>query len=101
MPRIFDNIDLSLLPALQDTLDVSERADFCVGYFNLTGWKSLADYVDEWSGGDSACCRILIGMQTAPRELVRQVMQPGDGENDIDEVEFMRRHQCPVRSLAA
>jgi len=28
MPRIFDNIEASLLPALQDTLRVSERSDF-------------------------------------------------------------------------
>jgi hypothetical protein len=28
MPRIFDNIETSLLPALEQTLLVSERADY-------------------------------------------------------------------------
>ena len=31
MPRIFDNIDQPLLPALQQTLETATHADFCVG----------------------------------------------------------------------
>ena len=72
MPRIFDNLqpDSSLLPALQETLSRSARADFCIGYLNLRGWGGLAPYVDRW-GPDEGQCRVLVGMQRLPHEELR------------------------------
>lgn len=60
MPRIFDNIEQLLRPALAETMGVSDRADFCVGYFNLRSWRSIDEYVEKWDGGDGRCCRLLI-----------------------------------------
>ncbi len=71
MPKIFDNIEQSFLPALRDSLEVSSRADFCIGYFNLRGWRQIDQHIEHWAGGNEQCCRLLIGMPKRPQEILR------------------------------
>src|SRR3989337_2849993 len=90
MPRIFDNIDQQLLTALQETIEVSNRADFCVGYFNLRGWKQLDSCIENWSGADGQCCRLMIGMQRLPEEELRTAMSLTKGDDGIDQQSALR-----------
>lgn len=84
MPRIFDNIELRLLPDLQNAVEASYRADFCVGYFNLRGWKEIANRVDVWQGGEGHCVRLLVGMQRLPQEELQGYYSFSQQENELD-----------------
>lgn len=88
MPKIIDNIEIFLTHELKETVEISTRVDFCVGYFNLRGWKQVSDYIDKLPGakvfeGDDEMhrhCRLLVGMQRSPNEIIKDYFYHVDGE---------------------
>ena len=98
MPRIFDNIETPLMPALQKTLQVARRADFCVGYFNLRGWQHLAPHMmksgeerrgeerrgEERRGEENGTCRLLVGMHVSPSEELRHALRHQNDDELLD-----------------
>jgi len=84
VPKIFDNIQNPLLPELVQTLQAAYRADFCVGYFNLRGWRELDARIDEWTGGEGAQCRLLIGMHQSPQDGLRRLYRFREDDAPLD-----------------
>jgi superfamily II DNA or RNA helicase len=84
MSRIFDNIQQELLQALRATLEVSKRADFCIGYLNLRGWQAIDDTISRWDPANAQVCRVLVGMQRPPHDEIRELYRQSDQEGLID-----------------
>ncbi|MDE0162657.1 MAG: helicase-related protein [Acidimicrobiaceae bacterium] len=74
MPLILDNIELGTEAELLRTLDSSYRLDAAIGYFNLRGWKLLAEAVDALpKRPEGPKARILVGIHEAPTEEMRRL----------------------------
>jgi hypothetical protein len=106
MPKIFDNIENHLTKGLNQTLELSHRADFCVGYFNLRGWKEVTEKIDQLSGAEVwerdknifRICRLLVGMHKRPDEILREFYSKGE-DYILDQAEaFKLKKNLPRNS---
>lgn len=89
MPTIYDNITTPFLEndqgnGLRDALKVAVRGDFCVGYFNLRGWRSIDDVVESWPSEGKLPCRLLVGMTASPDDELRTLLASGTDHARLD-----------------
>jgi superfamily II DNA or RNA helicase len=103
MARIYDNIEAKFVDGLQGIITSTdvERVDFCVGYFNLRGWNIIANQIDNIPGGyvyeddeqKFRVCRLLIGMQRPPEELIRSLYS---SDEMIVDAEFVQKCKLKI-----
>lgn len=101
MAQIYDNIGTSFLKGLEGIISNIgvKRVDFCVGYFNLRGWKFVVNDIDKLPGDfiyekDERVfrtCRLLIGMHRPPDELIRLLYSNTHNEIDAESVRKCKR----------
>ncbi|OLP15688.1 NgoFVII family restriction endonuclease [Leptolyngbya sp. 'hensonii'] len=90
MSSIYDNIEQPILPELQHYLKQAYRADFCVGYFNLRGWRQIDADIERFEGSEGQACRLLVGMYRLPKEELRQALAIGVEPERIDQGQAIR-----------
>lgn len=98
MPRIIDNISEKLLDALCDAMQDADSADFCVGYFNLRGWRLIRAQIDQLASDESRKCRILIGMNPSPDEELRKSLSLKRCK-PLDQQQVLRRKNQAVAAF--
>lgn len=75
-PRLIDNINGTMELELLTAMGSSARLDATIGYFNLRGWRMLADAVDDLpENPDGPRARILVGMHESPEGEMRRLAE--------------------------
>ncbi|MDB9494582.1 phospholipase D-like domain-containing protein [Spirulina major CS-329] len=98
MSSIYDNIEQPLLPELQAYLKQAYRADFCVGYFNLRGWRQLDREIEQLEARQAMrslpspphTCRLIVGMHRLPQDELRHTLALGGSPQRMDQGQAQR-----------
>lgn len=99
MPTIFDNQSAFMLNELSETLNDSYKADFCVGYFNLRGWHTLADKVEFFEGSHGAQARVIVGMNVSPDDELRAALRLKPEPEMMDNLTMARTRKSLLESF--
>jgi ribosomal protein L21 len=100
MPKIYDNIQKQFSEGLVGHLQTAKRVDYCAGYFNLRGWRTVSNGVDALNGAVVVennkeimrYCRLLVGMGKTPKqEIVEEFADPTRLSIDNQRANEMRK----------
>ena len=99
MPTIYDNIEKKFADGVSQHIENAKRVDYCVGYFNIRGWKTVAPHIDELEGMEvkedgktvKRYCRLLVGMQKNPFDSLIDEMNPEGNYIDNEKASKLRR----------
>jgi hypothetical protein len=89
LPQIFDNVTISLGEDLRKVFQNAVSMDSVVGYFNLRGYKMLAQDVEDREPGEKPILRILVGMAVTDEtrlDRVLKIRSEGDSELDFEDL---------------
>ena len=99
MPTIYDNIETKFATGLESHMAVAKRVDYCVGYFNIRGWKTVCEEIDSLEGMDvyennfvkRRYCRLLVGMVKTPFETIIDSLNPDNSFIDNEKASKIER----------
>ena len=99
MPTIYDNIETKFATGLESHIAVAKRVDYCVGYFNIRGWKTVCEEIDSLEGMDvyennfvkRRYCRLLVGMVKTPFETIIDSLNPENSFIDNEKASKIKR----------
>ena len=99
MPTIYDNIEKKFADGILQHIKNAKRVDYCVGYFNIKGWKTVCSHIDSLAGMDvkennktvKRYCRLLVGMNKNPFDSLLDELNPDGNLVDNEKAAKMKR----------